>query len=235
VRRDLRWWGALLFLADLPVIYSTLSGSLDVFYMLLLFLAWLWWRRWWMSAALLGLALASKQIAWFYVPFYLIFIAQSVGVRSAAARLALASAFFVLINLPFIIWDPGAWLAGVLAPVQDPMFPEGVGLIAFSVGKLLPFLPHSAYAALEGLAMGGALFWYWRWGRERPEAALILAVLPLFLAWRSLATYFDFCALPAALLLASDALCHRDGERREQIRPALSAAQEVAAPRLAQS
>ncbi len=206
VRRDLRWWVALLFLADLPVVYSTLSGSLDVFSLLLLFLAWLSWRRWWLSAALLGLALASKQTAWFYLPFYLIFVYQRVGLRNAAWRLTFASALFAVINLPFIVWNAGAWAAGVLAPLQDPMFPEGVGLIAFSVGKLLPFLPHSAYTVLEGLGMVGALIWYWRWGRARPEAALILAVLPLFLAWRSLPTYFDFCALPAALLLANGAL-----------------------------
>ena len=31
---------------------------------------------------------------------------------------------------------------------------------------------------------------------------MVLAVLPLFLAWRSLPSYFYFCALPAALLLA---------------------------------
>jgi hypothetical protein len=83
------------------------------------------------------------------------------------------------------------------------MFPEGSGLIALSVGKLLPFLPHAAYTLLEGLGMAATLIWYWRWGRERPEAAIVLAVLPLFLAWRSLPSYFDFCALPLALLLSA--------------------------------
>jgi hypothetical protein len=36
-----------------------------------------------------------------------------------------------------------------------------------------------------------------------PEAGFVLAVLPLFVAWRSLTTYFYFVALPSvALLLA---------------------------------
>jgi uncharacterized membrane protein len=202
VRRDLRWWVALLFLADLPVLNSTLAGDLDVFYILLVFLAWLWWERWWVSAILMGLALASKQIAWFYLPFYLIFIYQRRGFRDAINRLGLAGLLFVAINLPFIVIDSGAWLAGILAPMRDPMFPEGVGLIALSVGKLLPFLPRDAYTALEAVGMVGALAWYIRHGRTRPEAAMVLAVLPLFLAWRSLPTYFYFCDLPAALLLA---------------------------------
>jgi hypothetical protein len=202
VRRELRWWVALLFLADVPVLNSTMAGDLDVFYILLVFLAWLWWERWWLSAVLMGLALASKQIAWFYLPFYLIFVYQRRGFRDAAGRLVVGALLFLAINLPFIVLNSGAWLAGVLAPVRDPMFPDGAGLIVLSTGKLLPFLPNSAYTVLEGLAMLGALLWYFRWGRVRPEAAMVLAVLPLFFAWRSLPTYFYFCALPAALLLA---------------------------------
>jgi hypothetical protein len=202
VRRELRWWVGLLFLADVPVLNSTMAGDLDVFYILLVFLAWLWWERWWLSAVLMGLALASKQIAWFYFPFYVIFIYQRRGVRDAAKRLIVGALVFFAINLPFVVLNSGAWLAGVLAPVRDPMFPEGVGVIVLSTGKLLPLLPNSVYVVLEGLAMLGAMFWYFRWGRVRPEAAMLLAVLPLFFAWRSLATYFYFCALPAALLLA---------------------------------
>jgi hypothetical protein len=202
VRRDLRWWVAILFLADLPVLNSVLAGDLDMFYILLVFLAWLWWERWWVSAILIGLAIASKQNAWFFLPFYVIFIYQRRGVHDVLMRVGLALGLFLAVNLPFILMAAGAWVAGVLAPLRDPMFPEGVGLIALSIGKLFPFLPHTAYTVLEGAGVVGTLIWYVRWGRERPEAALVLAVLPLFLAWRSLPTYFYFCALPAALLLA---------------------------------
>jgi uncharacterized membrane protein len=202
VRRDLRWWLVVLFLADIPVLNSVMAGDLDVLYILLIFLAWLTWRRWWLSAVLLGLALASKQIAWFYLPFYVIFIYQRRGLRNGAARLGLAALLFLVINLPFILVNSTAWIAGVLAPMRDPMFPEGAGFVALSVGKLMPFLPHGAYTLLEGVGMVGALIWYFKWGRTRPEAALFLAIVPLFLAWRSLPTYFYFCILPAALLLA---------------------------------
>ncbi len=202
VRRDLRWWVALLFLADLPVLNSALAGDLDMFYILLVFLAWLFWERWWVSAIFVGLAIASKQNAWFYLPFYLIFVYQRRSLQDALLRLGLAVGLFLGVNLPFILMDSGAWVAGVFAPLRDPMFPAGAGLIALAVGKLLPFLPHIAYTLLECLGLLGALIWYYRWGRERPEAAMVLAVLPLFLAWRSLPTYFYFCALPTALLLA---------------------------------
>ncbi len=202
VRPELRWLVGLLFLADLPVLNSTLAGDLDIFYILLVFLAWLWWERWWWSAMLFGLALASKQLAWFYFPFYLIFVYQRRGWREAALRTGIAGAVFLLPNLPFILMDGAAWVTGVLAPLRDPMFPAGAGIIALGVGKVLPFLPHGVYTALEALGMLVALAWYFRWGRQRPESAMVLAVFPLFLAWRSLPTYFYFCALPAAVLLA---------------------------------
>lgn len=202
-RRDLRWWVALLFLADLPVLNSVLAGDLDMFFILLVALAWLFWERWWVSAVLFGLAIATKQNAWFFLPFYLLFVYQRRGFRDALLRVGLALLLFLAVNLPFIVWDGGAWVAGVLAPLRDPMFPEGAGLIALSIGHVLPFLPRAAYTVLEGVGMAAALLWYARTGRKRPEAALVLAVLPLFLAWRSLPTYFYFCALPVALLLAS--------------------------------
>src|SRR5262249_9490911 len=68
-------------------------------------------------------------------------------------------------------------------------------------GKVLPFLPHGDYTLLEGLGMLAVLWWYWRIGHERPEAAMVLAVMPLFLAWRSLPTYFSFFVLPIAIWL----------------------------------
>jgi hypothetical protein len=220
VRPELRWLVALIFLADLPVLNSTLAGDLDIFYILLVFLAWLWWDRWWWSAVLFGLALASKQLAWFYFPFYLIFVYQRRGWREAALRTGVAGLVFLVPNLPFMLLDGQAWAAGVLAPLRDPMFPAGAGIIALGVGKMLPFLPHGVYTVLEGVGMLGALAWYYRWGRQRSESAMVLAVLPLFLAWRSLPTYFYFCALPAALLLALAPRMRSDETRHEAGDPA---------------
>lgn len=236
VRSELRWLIALLFLADLPVLNSTLAGDLDIFYILLVFLAWLWWDHWWWSAVLFGLALASKQLAWFYFPFYLIFVYQRRGIREAALRTGVAALVFLVPNVPFILIDSQAWLAGVLAPLRDPMFPAGAGIITLGVGKVLPFLPHSAYTLLEVLGILGALAWYFRWGRQRPESALVLAVLPLFLAWRSLPTYFYFCALPAALLLALAPRMRSDESRNVAVNstPIQSREKEQPLPLLAQ-
>lgn len=203
-------WVALLALADLPLLNATVGGVLDVFYILLLFVAWRWWRRPVLSALFLGLAIAAKQLAWFFLPFYAILIWRERGWREALARLSGAGLVFALINGPFLVADPRAWIAGVLAPQVDRMFPLGNGLVGLSVSGLLPLAPSWVYSALLGLGIVACIAWYWRYGRSMPEVGFVLAVVPLFFGWRSLTTYFYFVALPAfALLLAHAAEANR--------------------------
>ncbi len=215
----LRFWVGLLILADLPLLNASVGGVLDVFYMLLLFVAWRWWRRPVLSTVFLGLAIAAKQLAWFFIPFYAIYIWRERGWREALTRLAGAGVIFALINGPFVLNNPHAWLAGVLAPQLDPMFPLGSGLVGLSVSGLLPLAPSAVYAALYGLAIVACIVWYWRFGRGMPEVALLLAVLPLFFAWRSLTTYFYFVALPAVVLFLYE---YERRKRGNAVAPAFS-------------
>ncbi|HLJ82223.1 MAG TPA: glycosyltransferase 87 family protein, partial [Ktedonobacterales bacterium] len=167
--KELRPWIVLLALADAPLLDATVTGDLDVFYILLLFVAWRWWRKPLLSAVFLGLALAAKQLAWFFLPFYAILVWRERGWREAVARLAGAGAIFAAINLPFVLNNPHAWLAGILAPEVDPMFPGGNGLIRLSLGGILPLAPSPVYTTLEVMVMIACLVWYWRYGRQTPE------------------------------------------------------------------
>jgi hypothetical protein len=70
------------------------------------------------------------------------------------------------------------------------------------------------------LAMAALVIWYWRYGADLPEEiGLVLAVLPLFLAWRSLTTYFYFVGLPAVVLLIA-----RQKRKESKQVPAIAAA-----------
>lgn len=199
----LRPWLLLFAIADTPLLDAVAGGVLDVFYILLLFVAWRWLKRPVLSALFLGLALAAKQLAWFFVPFYAILVWKRYGWREAVYRLAGAGAVFLAINLPFMLNDFHAWLAGILAPEVDKMFPLGNGLILLARIGLMPLLPSAVYSLLEVAAIVACVVWYWRNCERMPEAGFVLAVIPLFFAWRSLTTYFYFVGLPAlALLLA---------------------------------
>ncbi len=179
----------------------TVTGSADLLYALPLVAAWLWRERRW-SGFLFGIACATKQLAWFFAPFYLLAVASQQGWRVAIRKGALAAAVFAVVDLPFLVADPAAWIAGVTAPVADPMFPRGAGIIFLVVNGILPLWPPLAYTAMEILAYAVCLGVAWRTRRSSPELGVVLATLPLFFAYRSLFSYFFLLPLFAFAALA---------------------------------
>lgn len=74
----------------------------------------------------LGVACAIKQTAWFIAPALLVLALREGRVRDPRYQLGALLAFAV-VNLPFIIAGPSAWIAGVIAPQIQPEFPLGFG------------------------------------------------------------------------------------------------------------
>jgi hypothetical protein len=216
-RPELRPWVLLLAMANISMWTSVTGGNLDIFTILLLVLAWLLRDRGWWSALLLGLALASKQTSWFFLPFYAIMVWRQYNFVEAVRRLTVASCVALTINIPFILWNPHAWIAGVMAPISDPMFPMGVGLLSLSSTPLLPIFPPQVYDVLELGAMLIALTYYWRLCKVRPEVAMMLAVIPLFFAWRSLSSYFYCAAFPLFILMAARAFPAKSKQTRHAV------------------
>ena len=178
---------ALLGAASLAAF--TVGGSSDLLYALPLVIAWMYRERKW-AAIPLGIAVATKQIAWFFAPFWIIGVIAERGWRAAARDTAIAAAIFAATNLPFIVHDPGSWLAGIVTPLVEPMFARGAGLIFLFTNGGLPFLPAVAYSALEAAVGMICLVIAWRRRKTSPELGAVLAIVPLFFAWRSLFSYF---------------------------------------------
>jgi hypothetical protein len=216
-RPELRPWVLLLSMANVSMWTSVVGGNLDIFTILLIVMAWLVRERGLWSALFLGLALASKQTSWFFLPFYVIMAWRHYNFMEAMRRLTVASCVALAINIPFILWNPHAWIAGVMAPISDPMFPMGVGLISLSSTPLLPIFPQPVYDVLELGAMFIALAYYWRLCKVRPEAAMVLAVIPLFFAWRSLPSYFYCAAFPLFILMAARTFPAKSKQTRHDV------------------
>ncbi|MFA5308337.1 MAG: glycosyltransferase 87 family protein [Dehalococcoidales bacterium] len=149
----------------------------------------------WLSAIFMGVAVATKQTAWFFLPFYLILIWRTSGARYAAAATGIIAAIFLAANGYFIVRDPALWLKSLTAPMAQPMFPIGVGLISFVTGGVLNVRSALPFTIMEVTAFAGAIVWYWKYCRRYPDTALVLAVLPFFFAWRSLWTYFFYITI----------------------------------------
>jgi len=193
--KKLRPLVVVAFLTNLVLWNLIGTGTPDILYVLLVFLGWILARRnLLLSAVLIGLAATTKQIAWLFALFYLIWLLRELGWKRTLQSMAVIVATFVLINMPFIFDAPQAWLAGVLAPLVDPMFPSGDGIVAFSIAGILP--PNSLlFTLMEVVVLAFALIWYYHNCRQYPWTGLLLAVLPLFFAWRSYSCYFYFASL----------------------------------------
>ncbi len=190
---------ALLGAASLSAF--AVGGSLDLIYALPLVVAWMYRDRKW-AAVPLGIAIATKQIAWFFAPFWIIAVITERGWRAAARDMAIAAGIFAAMNLPFIVHDPRAWMAGILTPLLEPMFARGAGLIFLFTNGGLPLLPQVAYAATEAVAGIICLVIAWRTRNTSPELGAVLAIVPLFFAWRSLFSYFFLLPLFALAAVA---------------------------------
>lgn len=186
----LRGLAALACLINLGLWSQVFGGTIDTLYGMLLFAGWVNRRNPWRSAVLMGFAAASKQIVWFFLPFYLVRVLQESGGRRALKSATILAGAFLLTNASFILVSPRDWFSGVMAPMLDPMFPMGVGIISLFVSGLVPPAPPLFFSLWEGLVLAGALVWYYRNGNRAPSSGLLLGILPLFFAWRSLPSYF---------------------------------------------
>jgi hypothetical protein len=186
------------------------GGEMGNLYFPFLLIAWLALNRnLWLSAICMGIAVTTKQTAWFFLPFYLILLFKTYGTKKLLAGMSVIVMIFVVTNLPFAIGDLRLWFASITSPMTDLMFPNGMGLItlvASGVVKLRSSLP---FTALEAVTFIAAIVWYFKYCRRYPQTGLILAILPLFFAWRSIFPYFfyvDIIALAYIMVNEADVL-----------------------------
>lgn len=202
--RSLRLLVPLLLLADAPVVIATTGGQPDPIYGLLLLIGYAEWRKRSVSPLFLGLAVGTKQLAWFFVPFYLVIVFRHFGWREAIRRSSIVILIFLLMNGPFIVQGPPAYLASVGAPARDPMFPLGIGIIALFVSSVWPMLPKVAFTVAEIAAWAAGTSAMALLRSLPPAAGIVLSGLPLFFAWRSLTSYFYLIPLITLAVVLAD-------------------------------
>jgi len=185
-----RWWSETSSSCG----RTSLPGSTPT-YALLLALGFLSIRRRTLSPILIGLAAASRQPAWFFIPFYLLAVWRQNGRAEALRRAAILSVAAVVPNLPFFLDAPGAFLAGVSLPMLGALEPYGVGLVRFALDSVLPLWPRAAYGLLSAAVLAGLLALLWRRWRALPNGAVVFPSLVLWFSWRSALNYFGFAAV----------------------------------------
>ncbi|GAC1445759.1 MAG: hypothetical protein NVSMB52_08170 [Chloroflexota bacterium] len=213
--RSLRILVPLLLLANVPIINLTVGGQPDPLYGLFLMLGYSEWRSSRVSATFMGLAVGTKQLAWFFLPFYIALTVRNYGVREAVRRMGFITGIFLLMNAPFIWQSPHAYFSSIVGPASDPMFPLGIGVIALFVAKVLPMAPKLAFTIAEAVSWIGGLTVFIRLRWLAPASGVVFAALPLFFAWRSLVNYFYLVPLlvVAVMLAETSHVDHSPGKQ----------------------
>jgi hypothetical protein len=191
-------------IASVELWSSLAAGETGFLYFPFLLLAWvLYPRNLWLSALFMAIVIATKQITWFFLPFYLIVVFRTMGWKRMLAALGIIAGVFIAANAWFFAADPALWLSSIFSPITEKMFPLGVGLITLVTGGVLNVQSPLIFNILEYGIFALAIIWYYFNCRRYPDTAPVLSVLPLFFAWRSLWGYFfyiDIIVLAAILI-----------------------------------
>jgi hypothetical protein len=180
-------------IASVEIWNSLAAGETGLLYFPFLLLAWVLYRtNLWVSALFMAVAIATKQITWFLLPFYLIMIWRTISAKKTLGVIGIVVGVFIAANAWFIAVDPSLWLSSIFAPVTDNLFPLGVGIISLVTSGLVTVDSPLIFSIIEFGVLALAIVWYFFNCRRYPDTAPILSVLPLFFAWRSLWGYFYY-------------------------------------------
>ena len=182
----------IIMVMSLELWNSLISGETGFLIFPFLLLGWVLFKKNPVASAIcIGLAATIKQVTWFFIPFYLILIYRTQGIKKALQSLLIILLIFAATNLPFIISDPQLWFSSITSPMTDK-FPLGVGIITLVTSGLINLQSSLFFTIIEGLIFICAIIWYYRNCSNYPQAGPLLAVIPLFFAWRSIWPYFFY-------------------------------------------
>ena len=202
--RDFRIILAAAILISLELWSSLINGGAGFLVFPFMLLAWILWRKHLLLSALfMGLAISMKQLAWFYLIFYIILILRTMGLKKSLFVVVIIGGVFLAINLLFILDDPKLWMSSIFAPLIDNLFPLGIGIVSFVTAGIVEIQSPLIFAVMEITILVCAVIWYWYYCLRYPYTGLILALIPLFFAWRSLTAYFlyvDIIILAAIII-----------------------------------
>ncbi len=213
---SLRWLAALLGLTPF-FLGSFTSGGTDAMFLPFLVIAVWRWDRYgrssepglarWIGPIALGAACAIKQTPWFAVPMLVIGIFLEARRRGSAPiglclrYLLTVLAVFAVVNLPFLVWHPGAWWHGTLLPLTGGLVADGQGLVTLATHGLTGGVNLNMLSLAGVLALIGAVAAFVAWYPQLKRIWSLLLTIPFFFSPRSLSSYL-VDLIPVALVAA---------------------------------
>jgi len=165
------------------------GGVSDIIWVFFLLLAmkFFYENRRGLSAVFLGLSISVKQIPALAVPFVLAYLLKASGAKDSFKYILTVGMTFAGISLPFLLWDPKSYLAGVLAPLSGII--QGMGLASLHYFGHLNL--HPAFFKVAVGVVFATLLTLYLINFDRLKHLCWLT--PMFILWfhmRSLQNYF---------------------------------------------
>lgn len=170
------------------------------------------------SGSALGAACAVKQTAWFIAPA-LVILAFRDGRRAGFRQLTATAASFAVVNGPFLVVNPGAWLSGVLAPWTAPQFPLGPGPVDLFTGSGNLSLVVAVFSGIALLTVLGGWALALRGRNGWALGGVIVCTLALWDGPRSLLHYLGPVGLIAVSICVRNMAVSVASNREERAAP----------------
>jgi hypothetical protein len=205
--REMKIFFGIVLFASFDLWNSVVSGATSLLVFPMLLLSWILYRKnLWVSALFMALAIATKQVIWFFLPFYLILILREKGFRKSFLVAALCAAVFLLFNGAYIINDPKLWFSSIVEPMANTLFPSNIGIITLNFMGIINAHSSLPFTIMEIIVYVASLMWYYFNCKKAPETGIVLAITPFFFAWRGSWGYYLYydILIMASILLLSD-------------------------------
>lgn len=211
----------IVMLGGRNLLWAAAGGLLDVVWLLPLLVSMHYWHqeRYAAAAFAFGLAAGTKQTVWPIAGALAIWVwndaeTREMFVERASTTIGWGLAGFLVLNLPFMVWNIEAWANSVLTPISSgaPMVHQGVGTTLLTVAGVYG-LPKDYYTLLTVASFVVALGVYALYWDRMKWVAWVLPPIVLFWYYRSLNSYFVWF-LPVVYYAA---LCQFDLRARRWI------------------
>ncbi|MDP3940891.1 MAG: glycosyltransferase family 87 protein, partial [bacterium] len=192
----------LLLLAFHPsMLPYTLEGRSDMFMYAFLLVGWalLFWKKEFLSGISLGLACAVKQSAWPFIPFYAAYVFyKKRSLRKTIISLAPFLITFVIVTLPFLLWDPKNFYESTIAYLSGstahsyPISGYGLGSVLLQLGVIkdkFAYYPFVIWQIVVCLPLLVVFLWFLR-SHLTVRNMIVSYALFLFIFWY-MSRYFN--------------------------------------------
>ncbi|KAA8923111.1 glycosyltransferase family 87 protein [Thermoplasma sp.] len=169
----------------------TVAGVSAIIWVTLLAMAYVFRDRPYVSGIFLGLSVAYKQDPVIVIPFFLYFIYKEYGGVHEIKFIAAMVSSFMIVNLPFILMGPLAWMSSILDVANQSIIGVGVGpsIISFAGFYHVSPLYFSLLILIIELFL---LFLYVRYYNALKYAFFAFPVLIMLFNFRVLISYLMY-------------------------------------------